>query len=74
MGQQDGSVGKSVCLHWVPRKHRKEEGSSLPKVVLLLVWRHTALIPALGRQWLVDLCEFKASLVYIVNTWTSRAE
>jgi hypothetical protein len=31
------------------------------------------LIPALGRQRQVDLCEFKASLVYIVSFRTARA-
>ena len=28
---------------------------------------HTPLIPALGRQKQVDLCEFEASLVYILH-------
>ena len=32
-------------------------------------WWHTHLIPALGRQ--VDLCEFKASLVYIASSKTA---
>ena len=27
-------------------------------------WWHTPLIPALGRQRQLDLCEFKASLVF----------
>ena len=27
-------------------------------------WWHTALIPALGRQRQMDLCEFKATLGY----------
>ena len=31
------------------------------------------LIPALGRQRQVDLCEFKASLVYRVVSRTARA-
>jgi hypothetical protein len=31
------------------------------------------LIPALGRQRQVDLCEFKASLVYRVSVRTVRA-
>jgi hypothetical protein len=30
------------------------------------------LIPALGRQKQSDLCEFKASLVYIVNSRDSQ--
>ena len=30
------------------------------------------LIPALRRQGQVDLCEFKSSLVYIVNSRTAR--
>ena len=32
-----------------------------------------ALIPALGRLRQEDLCEFKASLVYIVSSKTARA-
>ena len=32
------------------------------------------LIPALGRQRQVDLCEFKASLVYRVVSRTARAK
>ena len=31
---------------------------------------HTALIPAFGRQKQVDLCVFKASLVYRVSSRT----
>ena len=31
------------------------------------------LIPALGRQRQADLCEFKASLVYIVSSRPARA-
>ena len=31
------------------------------------------LIPALGRQRQVDLCEFKASLVYRASSRTARA-
>ena len=31
-----------------------------------------ALIPALGRQRQVDLCEFKDSLVYRVNARTAK--
>jgi hypothetical protein len=30
------------------------------------------LIPALGRQRQVDLCEFEASLVYKVCSWIAR--
>ena len=33
---------------------------------------HTPLIEALGRQKQVDLCEFEVSLVYRVNSRTSR--
>jgi hypothetical protein len=36
-------------------------------------WRLTPLIPTPGRQRQVDLCEFKASLVYRVNSRTARA-
>ena len=34
-------------------------------------WWHTPLIPALGRQRQVDLCEFGASLVYRASSWKS---
>jgi hypothetical protein len=30
------------------------------------------LIPAIARQRLVDLCEFEASLVYILGSWPFR--
>ena len=33
-------------------------------------WWHTPLIPGLGRQRQVDLCEFKVSLVYRVSSRT----
>jgi hypothetical protein len=39
----------------------------------VLKTRHTSLIPVLGRQSQVDLCEFKASLVYIVSYRTAKA-
>jgi hypothetical protein len=35
-------------------------------------WWCTPLIPALGRQWQVDLCEFEASLVYRAAKATQR--
>ena len=35
-------------------------------------WWRTPLIPALGRQRLADLCEFKASLIYKMNSRTAR--
>ena len=38
-----------------------------------LMWWHTPLIPALRRQNQVDLYEFKANLVYIVNFRPARA-
>jgi hypothetical protein len=31
------------------------------------MWWHTPLVPAFGKQKQVDLCEFKASLVYLVS-------
>ena len=31
------------------------------------------LIPALGRQRQVDVCQFKASLVYIMSSRTAKA-
>ena len=36
-------------------------------------WWHTPLIPALGRQRQVDLCECEASLVYRTSSKTARA-
>jgi len=35
-------------------------------------WRCTPLIPAPGRQKQVDLCEFRANLVYIVSYRTAN--
>ena len=37
------------------------------------VWWHIALIPALRSQRQTDLCEFEASLVYIVSSTIDRA-
>ena len=37
------------------------------------VWWHMALIPALRSQRQTDLCEFEASLVYIVSSTIDRA-
>ena len=34
---------------------------------------HLPLVPALGKQKQVDLCEVKVSLVYAVNSRTTRA-
>jgi len=34
---------------------------------------HTPLIPTLGRQRQVNLCEFKASLIYRMNSRAARA-
>ena len=36
-------------------------------------WQCTTLIPAPGRQRLVDFCEFKAVLIYIGNSKTAKA-
>ena len=36
-------------------------------------WWYTPLIPALGRQRHVDLCEFETNLVYRVSSMTVRA-
>ena len=36
-------------------------------------WWCTPLIPALGKQRQVDLCEFEASLVYRASSRTARA-
>ena len=36
------------------------------------VWRHTPLIPELGKQRLVDLYEFEASLVYRESSRAAR--
>ena len=35
-------------------------------------WWHTPLIPALGRQRKMDLCEFKATLGYLKLNQTKR--
>jgi hypothetical protein len=43
------------------------------KIITLGQCWHTPLIPALERQRQVDLCEFKASLVYRVNSRISKA-
>ena len=40
---------------------------------LLLYRWHMPLIPALGRQRQVELCEFEASLVYRVSSRIARA-
>jgi hypothetical protein len=37
------------------------------------LWRYITLIPALKRQWQMDLCEFKTSLVYRASFRTARA-
>ena len=37
------------------------------------LWWLTPLIPTLGRQRQIDLCEFAASLVYRVSSRTFRA-
>jgi hypothetical protein len=42
---------------------------SKPKSIL----EHTHLVPALRRQRQADLCEFEASLVYILNFRPARA-
>jgi hypothetical protein len=36
-------------------------------------YEHMLLIPALGRESYMDLCEFEASLVYVMSFWTTRA-
>jgi hypothetical protein len=38
-----------------------------------VVVMHTTLIPALGRQRQVDLCEFKANLVYKASSRIAKA-
>jgi hypothetical protein len=37
------------------------------------VWWYIPLIPALQRQRQVDLCDFKANLVYKVSSRTAKA-
>ena len=41
--------------------------------IISWVWCRTPVIPALGRQKQMDLCEFEASLVYIVSSRTAKA-
>lgn len=36
------------------------------------LWRYITLIPALKKQWQMDLCEFKTSLIYIIHSRLSR--
>jgi hypothetical protein len=35
-------------------------------------YRHVPLVPAVGRQRQVDLCEFQISLVYTESSMTAR--
>ena len=54
-------------------------GLKLSAILLLQISKywdqdgHMSLIPALGSQRQVDLCEFKARLAYIVSSKTARA-
>ena len=50
-----------------------EEFTFQKPIYLARQWGRTPLIPALVRQRQVDLCEFKASLVYRANSKTVRA-
>jgi hypothetical protein len=50
----------------------KRIGSHLKIIILERKW-HMPLIPAFGRQRQLDLCEFQASLVYIVGSRPDRA-
>jgi hypothetical protein len=43
------------------------------KCSLVWQWWHAPLTPALGRQRQTYLCEFKASLVYRVNSRKAKA-
>jgi hypothetical protein len=40
----------------------------------LLLWDFSPLIPALGRQRQVDLCESEARLIYKMNSRTVRGD
>jgi hypothetical protein len=53
-------------LNLIPRTNIKIKGE-------VGQWWYMPLILALGRQKQVDLCEFKASLGYRVNSRTARA-
>ena len=56
--------------HKNPPKNKNNNNNK--KTLQGWVWWHTPLVPAFGRQRQVDLCEFKASLVYRVSSRTSR--
>ena len=56
-------------MAWAEKRERqKGAGRLISSSCRILLqagwWWHTPLIPALGRQRQVDLCEFEASLVY----------
>lgn len=44
----------------------------IKNVFISWAWWHTLLVPALGRQRWIVLCEFKASLIYRMNSRTSK--
>jgi hypothetical protein len=52
-----------VCLNALVFKNLLLVVYILYKEFVAMLWRHTPLIPALGRKRQADLCKFKASLV-----------
>jgi hypothetical protein len=59
------SPAKLLSSWFTERSCLKKEGRSQ-------VWWHIPLIPAFGRQKQADLCKFKGSLVYIVESQDSQ--
>ena len=47
-----------------------KDGSATKSTYCAGRWWRTPLVPALGKQRLVDLCEFEASVVYRVSSRT----
>jgi hypothetical protein len=60
------------CRLVIKKKKNKERKKEKKRKYPGQVWWHLALIPALRRQSLEDLCEFKANLVYIAGSSAPR--
>jgi hypothetical protein len=57
----------TVLIHKISESKNKQTNKQKPEQ-----WWRTPLVPTLVRQRQVDLYEFKASLVYRVNSRTAR--